>query len=227
MLSDTGHNKSIEDLFRVSEMNDSWREDRSSVSSWSAGASGAGTFTSFNTSLSAMSSSPSPQSPVVDLPGTHGDDTIESENSQLLSRLAEIQQEKWNLEEKVRHLETSTAAMADDLLEKSRIIEHYVMESRTETKQHTPVHEDKISLKKVLDLVNKNDDQGLRDMNKKLQHMLEETLTKNMHLQQDLETLSKELVRLSKLDSAVEMVNKNSSDASLCSAKPSPATPSS
>ena len=35
-------------------MNDSWREDRSSVSSWSAGASGAGTFTSFNTSLSAM-----------------------------------------------------------------------------------------------------------------------------------------------------------------------------
>ena len=53
-----------------------------------------------------------------------------------------------------------------------------------ETKQHTPVHEDKISLKKVLDLVNKNDDQGLRDMNKKLQHMLEETLTKNMHLQQ-------------------------------------------
>ena len=48
-----------------------------------------------------QSSSPSPQSPVVDLPGTHGDDTIESENSQLLSRLAEIQQEKWNLEEKV------------------------------------------------------------------------------------------------------------------------------
>ena len=53
-----------------------------------------------------------------------------------------------------------------------------------DTKPHTPVqHDDKISLKKVLDLVNKSDDQGLRDMNKKLQNMLEETLTKNMHLQ--------------------------------------------
>ena len=31
----------------------------------------------------------------------------------------------------MRHLETSTAAMADDLIEKARIIEHYVMESRT------------------------------------------------------------------------------------------------
>ena len=49
----------------------------------------------------------------------------------------------------------------------------------------------------------------------------------SINLFQDLETLSKELVRLSKLDSAVEMVNKNSSDASLCSAKPSAATPSS
>ena len=42
--------------------------------------------------------------------------------------------------------------------------------------------EEKMSLKKVLDIV-KPDDAGLRDMNKKLQNMLEETLTKNMHLQ--------------------------------------------
>ena len=28
-------------------------------------------------------------------------------------------------------METSTAAMAEDLIEKTRIIEHYVMESRT------------------------------------------------------------------------------------------------
>lgn len=51
-------------------------------------------------------------------------------------------------------------------------------------KKHTVTPtDDKLSLKKVLDLVNKSDDQGLRDMNKKLQNMLEETLTKNMHLQ--------------------------------------------
>mgnify|MGYP006890271753 CR=1 FL=1 len=51
-------------------------------------------------------------------------------------------------------------------------------------KKHTVTPTDeKLSLKKVLDLVNKSDDHGLRDMNKKLQNMLEETLTKNMHLQ--------------------------------------------
>lgn len=31
----------------------------------------------------------------------------------------------------VQHLETSTAAMANDLLDKTKIIEHYVMESKT------------------------------------------------------------------------------------------------
>ncbi|KAF3861013.1 hypothetical protein F7725_001268 [Dissostichus mawsoni] len=47
------------------------------------------------------------------------------------------------------------------------------------------------------DLV-KPGDENLREMNKKLQNMLEEQLTKNMHLQKDLELLSQELVRLSK-----------------------------
>lgn len=47
-------------------------------------------------------------------------------------------------------------------------------------------HEEKLSLKKVMDLVNRGSDhaQQTQDMNKKLQGMLEETLTKNMHLQQ-------------------------------------------
>ncbi|XP_046895266.1 transcription factor Maf-like [Hypomesus transpacificus] len=47
------------------------------------------------------------------------------------------------------------------------------------------------------DLV-KPGDENLREMNKKLQNMLEEQLTKNMHLQKDLEVLSQEIVRLSK-----------------------------
>uniref|UniRef100_A0A673GH78 GRIP1-associated protein 1-like n=1 Tax=Sinocyclocheilus rhinocerous TaxID=307959 RepID=A0A673GH78_9TELE len=47
------------------------------------------------------------------------------------------------------------------------------------------------------DLV-KPGDENLREMNKKLQNMLEEQLTKNMHLQKDLEVLSQEIVCLSK-----------------------------
>lgn len=38
---------------------------------------------------------------MTDLPGTLPSETIEQENSQLLSRIADLQQEKWNLEEKV------------------------------------------------------------------------------------------------------------------------------
>jgi hypothetical protein len=51
-----------------------------------------------------------------------------------------------------------------------------------ETRQ--PAHDDKLTLKKVIDLVNKHEDQNLKEMNRKLQNMLEETLTKNMHLQE-------------------------------------------
>ncbi|XP_052781589.1 GRIP1-associated protein 1-like [Mya arenaria] len=203
VLSNGSHNKSIEDLLRSPDtLSDSWREDQSSISSWSGG----GTLASY-TNHSALGTSPPKSTSSRMSPGSEvpqggagpgsGDVTLmEGEGKDLLARLAEVQQEKWNMEEKVRHLETSTAAMANDLLEKSKIIEHYVMEKRTDTKHLVP--EEKISFKKMLDIV-KSDDQGLRDMNKKLQNMLEETLTKNMHLQNDLEMMSQEIVRLSKL----------------------------
>ncbi|OCT64750.1 hypothetical protein XELAEV_18040989mg [Xenopus laevis] len=54
----------------------------------------------------------------------------DEEVSDLFQRLAEIQQEKWLLEEKVKHLEVSSASMAEDLCRKSSIIEAYVMDSR-------------------------------------------------------------------------------------------------
>ena len=43
---------------------------------------------------------------------------------------------------------------------------------------------DKMTLKRVLDFVTDKTDDDMRDMNRKLQTMLEEALTKNMHLQQ-------------------------------------------
>lgn len=44
--------------------------------------------------------------------------------------------------------------------------------------------QEKITLKRVVDFVKDKGDENLRDINRKLQRMLEETLTKNMHLQQ-------------------------------------------
>ncbi|XP_078520784.1 GRIP1-associated protein 1 isoform X2 [Lissotriton helveticus] len=124
-------------------------------------------------------------------------DLSDDEVSELFERLAEIQQEKWMLEEKVKHLEVSSASMADDLCRKSAIIETYVLDSRIDvTTMHGQV--DRSSIGSVLRDLVKPGDENLREMNKKLQNMLEEQLTKNMHLQKDLEVLSQEIVRLSK-----------------------------
>ncbi|XP_041431060.1 GRIP1-associated protein 1 isoform X2 [Xenopus laevis] len=121
----------------------------------------------------------------------------DEEVSDLFQRLAEIQQEKWLLEEKVKHLEVSSASMAEDLCRKSSIIEAYVMDSRIDVSAlHGQM--DRSSLGSVLRDLVKPGDENLREMNKKLQNMLEEQLTKNMHLQKDLEALSQEIVRLSK-----------------------------
>lgn len=179
VLSDPKSRHGVDELFKPVDASD--RTESSSVSSWSAGASGIGT-------------KHSPQSP--NRAGSPPSD-FESEHDDLLNRLATSQQQKWTLEEKVQHLEESNAAMCEDLLQKTAIIEYYVMDGRSD---HLPAHksnDDKLSLKKVLELVNRSD-VNMKEMNRKLQRMLEETLTKNMHLQKDLETLSQEVVRLSK-----------------------------
>uniref|UniRef100_A0A3Q2YJJ9 GRIP1 associated protein 1 n=1 Tax=Hippocampus comes TaxID=109280 RepID=A0A3Q2YJJ9_HIPCM len=116
----------------------------------------------------------------------------DDELGELFQRLAEVQQEKWMLEEKVKHLEVSCSSMAEDICRKSAIIETYVMDSRIAAQV------DRGGLGSVLRDLVKSGDENLREMNKKLQNMLEEQLTKNMHLHKDMEVLSQELVRLSK-----------------------------
>lgn len=51
-------------------------------------------------------------------------------------------------------------------------------------------------LKKMVDLLVNPNSESQRDELHRMQNMLEETLTKNMHLQKDLEFLSQELARL-------------------------------
>ncbi|XP_051910377.1 GRIP1-associated protein 1 isoform X1 [Hippocampus zosterae] len=127
----------------------------------------------------------------------------DDELGELFQRLAEVQQEKWMLEEKVKHLEVSCSSMAEDICRKSAIIESYVMDSRIDVSGgaaggHGAAQVDRGGLGSVLRDLVKSGDENLREMNKKLQNMLEEQLTKNMHLHKDMEVLSQELVRLSK-----------------------------
>uniref|UniRef100_A0A4X2KNQ5 GRIP1 associated protein 1 n=1 Tax=Vombatus ursinus TaxID=29139 RepID=A0A4X2KNQ5_VOMUR len=123
----------------------------------------------------ARSSSGSPPGPAR--PAELSDEEV----AELFERLAETQQEKWMLEEKVKHLEVSSASMAEDLCRKSAIIETYVMDSRIDVSGPSG-HTDRSGLGSVLRDLVKPGDENLREMNKKLQNMLEEQLTKNMHL---------------------------------------------
>ena len=103
-------------------------------------------------------------------------------------------------------LEHSSAAMADELLKKSAIIQYYCMEERHKKAAvgskgsnagipSTPTSE---KVKKIVDLFVHPDSETRREV-QRLQNMLEEALTKNMHLTEDLENMSQEVVRLSKL----------------------------
>ncbi|XP_056447309.1 GRIP1-associated protein 1-like [Gadus chalcogrammus] len=58
-------------------------------------------------------------------------DLSDEEVGELFQRLALVQQDKWMLEEKVKHLEVSCSSMAEDIRRKSAIIETYVHDSRT------------------------------------------------------------------------------------------------
>ena len=53
------------------------------------------------------------------------------ETRELLNRITNLQQEKWGLEEQVKHLEESAAAMAQELLEKTKLMQDYVQHTRT------------------------------------------------------------------------------------------------
>ncbi|KAM3847268.1 GRIP1-associated protein 1 isoform 6-T7 [Vipera latastei] len=223
ILTNSKSRTGIEDLVLadISSPSRTQTGDSSSISSFSyreimKEGSGAGSNKSTTGSPQSQSQPPRPA------------DLSDEEISELFQRLAEVQQEKWLLEEKVKHLEVSSASMAEDLCRKSAIIETYVMDSRigencslqegasleatrnlrlkekggvdAESKDVSGAHGqvDRSSLSSVLRDLVKPGDENLREMNKKLQNMLEEQLTKNMHLQKDLEVLSQEIVRLSK-----------------------------
>ncbi|XP_028923433.1 GRIP1-associated protein 1 isoform X2 [Ornithorhynchus anatinus] len=190
ILTNSKSRSGIEDLV-LAEINSPSRAqtgDSSSISSFSYRE----IMKESSTPSTAKASTGSPQAQPP-RPAELSDDEI----AELFQRLAETQQEKWMLEEKVKHLEVSSASMAEDLCRKSAIIETYVMDSRIDVSVAAG-HTDRSGLGSVLRDLVKPGDENLREMNKKLQNMLEEQLTKNMHLHKDMEVLSQEIVRLSK-----------------------------
>ena len=47
-----------------------------------------------------------------------------------MNKIAQLQQKNWLLEEKVHHLEHTGSALAEDVLQKSAIIQRYYMDNK-------------------------------------------------------------------------------------------------
>jgi hypothetical protein len=119
------------------------------------------------------------------------------ESKQLLDKIAQLQELNWRLEEKVNHLETANGAMAQDLMNKTSIISYYSLDKKQTYKSINTLNTSSnttstpsisLTFKNFVNEIktnNKNIFQSpeIEDI-KKLQLLLEETLTKNMHLEQ-------------------------------------------
>ncbi|XP_013382148.1 GRIP1-associated protein 1 [Lingula anatina] len=179
-----GGRQAAEELLMGKDPESRHKGDNGSISSWSGISGNKDTLSNSNYSASQSPDEGSVSSPM----------SLTQENNDLLCRVAELQQQNWNLQEQVNMLESSNAAMAEDLIQKTAVIDHYVKEGRPEY-VHTPKDE-KLTLNRVVDFVKNKGDENLKETNRKLQRMVEETLTKNMHLQEDIEKLSQELHRV-------------------------------
>jgi hypothetical protein len=136
---------------------------------------------------------------------------VSEEMRDLLARVTELQREKWVLEERVNHLETTGSALADDVVNKSEIIKSYYMHNKAD---HTPPRRtvaDKMSPMRFLGATSKED--TLNEINRKMQRALEETLTKNIHLQENVLMLTAELQKYTDKEKPLES-SPNADDAS-------------
>lgn len=145
---------------------------------------------------------------------------LEQENKDLIQKLARAQEERGILEEKVRHLESSSSSMANDLIQqysnekRSSISGKSFLEKLNSyliridlggnTRFATPPPSRRrpnpsadrqanltSNFRQMLDNFSANKSQSNQnDTIKNLQRLLEETLTKNMHLQNDLEAMA-------------------------------------
>ena len=97
--------------------------DRTSNSSWSI-------YSGQNEQrIESNEHSPSPELG-TSFPKINSNNPINADFGAMVDKLSGLEEEKWSLQQKVQMLEISAAAMADDLVKKSNIIQFYCMEGK-------------------------------------------------------------------------------------------------
>ncbi|RWS28038.1 GRIP1-associated protein 1-like protein [Leptotrombidium deliense] len=177
-------------------------KDSSSVGSWSFMSSREnGTTLSNHSDSDSKQASPMRNTDEFNL--VDNGSQLEHENAQLVSRVTELQQEKWTLEERINQLEVHIEKLSEDVAEKRQLIEYYCMEGRSDPSPHHSTSLEKLTVKRVFDFIKAKGDENQKDINRRVLRMLEETLTKNMHLEKNLEMLSQQNLQLTKFAQAV------------------------
>lgn len=144
------------------------------------------------------------------------------EQAALVERVAQLQHDKWKLEEKLSYLEQANSSLSEDLADRSDIIRRYFIDQATKTIITSPTQgfqnsnsifhkgsitdnlnhniSEKHGLMKVVDFLKErsqvsssDNDNITREATKKMQLMLEETLIKCLKLQENLDYVTSEL----------------------------------
>ncbi|CAB3410063.1 unnamed protein product [Caenorhabditis bovis] len=117
---------------------------------------------------------------------------VESENVELINRLATLQRIHSENADRILQLESENSRLRRENLEKGELIEHWIKEKpiANSTQTSSPRPTDTTGFRRLLNTLGPDQaSQDLKEMNKKLQRLLEETLSKNIILQRDIQTL--------------------------------------
>lgn len=124
---------------------------------------------------------------------------LQNDINSLATQVGTLQNAKWMLEEKVKLLEETVNIMNDDIRKKETIIKAYITEVKVG--RATPEME-KVKMEKtkkgtgISGFFSAKNDFTL-ELTQKMEAVLEDTLLKNIQLQNDIETLGDEITKLS------------------------------
>ncbi|PAV87502.1 hypothetical protein WR25_07182 isoform E [Diploscapter pachys] len=110
---------------------------------------------------------------------------LESDNVELINRLTTLQSLHHESVSRLNHLETENASLRKEIHEKSELIEHWIKTRAMPSNNSQNSSPREGGLKRFFTSALQGDESAsdIKEMNKKLQRMLEETLSKNIGLQ--------------------------------------------
>ncbi|MFH4979693.1 hypothetical protein AB6A40_006402 [Gnathostoma spinigerum] len=118
---------------------------------------------------------------------------LESDNAELITRVASLQKKYSELSDHSKMLEDENQILRREVQEKNEVISEWIRSRPVFGENHLNSSPNKIagvSLRRMIDMVRVDETASdIRDMNRRLQRMLEETLSKNLFLQKEIQAL--------------------------------------